>query len=62
VLSCFGVGTGLTAVGMIVAGTVALRSGVWSGWRRYTPFFLGVWMVAMMLWGSTNGGHVHVHA
>ncbi|MDZ5620220.1 hypothetical protein SFC88_05275 [Nocardioides sp. HM23] len=47
VLSCFGVGTLLTAVGLIMAGTTALRSGVWSSWRRYTPLALGAWMVAM---------------
>lgn len=43
-----GVGTVLTAVGLIMAGATTLRSGVWSGWRRYTPLVLGVWMVAMM--------------
>lgn len=48
VLSCFGVGTLVTAVGLIMAGTAALRSGVWSGWRRYAPLALGVWMVAMV--------------
>lgn len=48
VLSCFGVGTVLTAIGLIMAGVVALRSGVWSGWRRRAPLVLGVWMVAMM--------------
>jgi hypothetical protein len=48
VLSCFGVGTLLTAVGLIMAGTAALRSGVWSSWRRYTPLALGIWMAAMM--------------
>jgi hypothetical protein len=48
VLSCFGVGTLLTAVGLIMAGIAALRSGGWSAWRRYTPLVLGVWMVAMM--------------
>ena len=48
VLSCFGVGTLLTAVGLIMAGTAGLRSGVWSGWRRYTPLVLGSWMVAMI--------------
>ena len=48
VLSCFGIGTVLTAIGLIVAGTVALRCGVWAGWRRYTPLGLGVWMVAMI--------------
>ena len=48
VLSCFGVGTLLSAVGLIMAGITTLRSGVWSGWRRYTPLALGIWMVAMM--------------
>ena len=48
VLSCFGVGTMLTAVGLIMAGAAALRAGVWSRWRRYTPLVLGVWMVVMM--------------
>lgn len=48
VLSCFGVGTLLTATGLIMAGTATLRSGVWSNWRRYTPLALGAWMVAMM--------------
>ena len=48
VLSCFGVGTLLTAIGLIMAGTATLRSGAWSSWRRYTPLALGAWMVAMM--------------
>ncbi|CUR55679.1 membrane hypothetical protein [metagenome] len=48
VLSCFGIGTLLCAVGLIVAGAAALRSAVWSGWRRYAPLALGVWMVVMM--------------
>lgn len=48
VLSCFGVGTVLTAVGLILAGTSTLRSGAWSGWRRYAPLVLGIWMVAMV--------------
>ena len=48
VLSCFGIGTVLTAIGLIVAGAATLRCGVWEGWRRYTPLGLGVWMVAMM--------------
>ena len=48
VLSCFGIGTLLTASGLIMAGAVTLRSGVWSSWRRCTPLVLGAWMVAMM--------------
>ncbi|HEU5487061.1 MAG TPA: hypothetical protein VFU98_19315 [Microlunatus sp.] len=48
VLVCFGIGTLLSATGLVMAGTVTLRSGVWSSWRRYTPLALGVWMLAMM--------------
>lgn len=48
VVSCFGVGTLLTAVGLLMAGIAAVRSGVWSGWRRYTPLALGIWMVVML--------------
>ena len=48
VLACFGVGTLLSAVGLIMAGTAALRSGVWSGWRRYTPLALGIWTAALL--------------
>lgn len=48
VMVCFGVGTLLTAIGLIMAGTATLRSGVWSSWRRCTPLVLGAWMVAMM--------------
>lgn len=48
VLACFGVGTLLTATGLMMAGTATLRSGVWSCWRRYTPLALGAWMVVMM--------------
>lgn len=47
VMSCFGIGTLLTASGMIMAGTSTLRSASWSGWRRFTPLALGAWMVAM---------------
>lgn len=48
VMSCFGIGTVLTAIGLIVAGTAVLRCGLWTGWRRYVPLGLGVWMVAMV--------------
>ena len=48
VMSCFAVGTLLTAIGLIMAGTATLRSGGWSSWRRLTPLALGAWMVAMM--------------
>ncbi len=48
VLVCFGVGTVLTAVGLIIAGVVARRAAVWTGWRRHTLLALGLWMVAML--------------
>lgn len=48
VLACFGIGTVLTAAGLIMAGTATLRSRAWSRWRRYTPLALGVWMAAML--------------
>ncbi len=48
VIACFGVGTVLSAVGLLLAGAATRRSGVWSGWRRSAPLFLGVWMVAMI--------------
>jgi hypothetical protein len=47
-LTCFGLGTLLTAVGMVAAGSDVLRSGVWHGWRRFTPLVFGGWMLAMM--------------
>lgn len=47
-LTCFGLGTLLTAIGMIVAGRDVLHSGVWHGWHRLTPIVFGGWMLAMM--------------
>lgn len=37
VLSLFGVGTLLTAIGMLFAGVGTARAGVWSGWCRWAP-------------------------
>lgn len=48
VLSLFGVGTVLTAVGMVVAGVDVRRSGAWPGWRGLTPLVLGGWMLVMI--------------
>lgn len=47
-LACFGVGTVLLAVGMILAGVGTLRAAEWTGWRRFTPIALGIWMFAVM--------------
>jgi len=47
-LTLFGVGTLLTAVGMVVAGLDVRRAAVWQRWHRVVPLSLGVWMIAMM--------------
>lgn len=47
-LTLFGVGTLLTAVGMVVAGADVRRTGTWRGWHRLVPLSLGIWMIAMM--------------
>ena len=48
VLSLFGIGTVLTAIGMLMAGTAIRRSGAWTGWRGFTPLALCAWMVLMV--------------
>lgn len=48
VLTCFGVGTVLGAIGLLLAGVAMLRFGGWTGWRRFAPVGLGAWMVVMM--------------
>lgn len=47
-LTCFGAGTVLLALGMLVAAHDVRRTGVWQGWARNVPLALGAWMVAMM--------------
>ncbi|TDO56795.1 hypothetical protein EV651_112182 [Kribbella sp. VKM Ac-2571] len=44
--ACFGLGVALTAIGLIVAGVVALR--LWTGWQRYAALLAGVWSVVMI--------------
>lgn len=47
-LTCFGVGTLLVAIGMLVAGRDVRRIGTWDGWARQVPLLLGIWMVVMI--------------
>jgi hypothetical protein len=44
----FGLGTVLTAVGLILAGRATLRAGLWHGWRRVTPLATGACALALM--------------
>jgi hypothetical protein len=48
VLTFLGIGTVLTAIGMLMAGTAIRRSGAWTGWRGFTPLALGAWMVLLV--------------
>jgi hypothetical protein len=38
----------LSGIGMIVAGIAVLRAGRWSGWHRFVPLAVGVWVLAVM--------------
>jgi hypothetical protein len=44
----FGLGTLLTAVGLILAGYATIKTGRWSGWRRVTPLVTGVWSLVLI--------------
>ncbi|HSK59359.1 MAG TPA: hypothetical protein VK935_09930 [Actinomycetospora sp.] len=39
----------VTALGMVVAGIAVLRAGRWSGWRRYVPLLVGLWIVVVVV-------------
>src|SRR4051794_13279133 len=43
----FGVGTLLSAAGLLIAGWRTLRAGIWHGWRRFVPLSIGVIAVAL---------------
>ncbi len=44
----FGLGTLLTAIGLIIAGYATIRTGRWSGWRRFTPLVTGMWSLMLI--------------
>ncbi len=39
----------VTALGLVLAGVAVLRSGRWSGWRRYVPLVAGAWVVIVVV-------------
>ncbi len=45
----YGVGTLLAVIGLALYGRQVLRTGTWTGWRRWTPLALAAWGV-MLLW------------
>ena len=40
----YGLATIVIGLGMIAAGIAAVRGGVWSGWERWLPLVLGIWL------------------
>jgi hypothetical protein len=38
----------LSGIGMVLAGIAVLRAGRWSGWHRFVPFAVGVWVLVVM--------------
>lgn len=46
--TAYGIATTLAGVGLVVAGIAALRSGRWTGWARYLPLALGIYVFVPM--------------
>lgn len=44
----FGLGTLLSAIGLILAGTATMRAGLWRDWRRFTPLVTGIWTLVLL--------------
>jgi hypothetical protein len=44
----FAIAPNLVGLGLILAGVAVIRTGRWSGWRRYAPLVLGVYVFVVM--------------
>lgn len=44
----FGLGTLVSAIGLLIAGKATLDAGVWLGWRRFVPLLTGIWALALV--------------
>jgi hypothetical protein len=44
----FNVAPLLSMIGMVLAGIGVLRAGQWSGWARFTPLAVGLWMLVVV--------------
>lgn len=52
--AAFGLGTLLSAIGLLVAGRAALQSRRWDDWRRFTPLVAGAWTVVLVGLAATK--------
>ncbi|MDQ3632097.1 MAG: hypothetical protein M3417_12665 [Actinomycetota bacterium] len=50
----FGIGTLLSAIGLILAGKATMQAGLWRDWRRFTPLVTGVWTLILVGLVSTK--------
>lgn len=50
----FGLGTILSGIGLLMAGTAALQAGRWQSWRRLTLLAAGGWTVVLTAIAMTN--------
>jgi len=50
----FGLGTLLSAVGLLLAGKATLSASLWEGWRKYTPFGAGIVTSALLVIAFTE--------
>lgn len=48
VSAVFGIGTLLSAVGLLVAGVATVRAARWQGWRRFAPLATGVALTVLL--------------
>lgn len=52
--SAFGLGSLLSAIGLILAGRATLQAGRWDDWRRFTPFAAGLVTLVLVGLGPTK--------
>jgi len=50
----FGMGTLLSAVGLLVAGKATFEARLWHGWRRLTPLIAGAWTLVLVVLAPTH--------
>ncbi|MDQ3770225.1 MAG: hypothetical protein M3370_12225 [Actinomycetota bacterium] len=44
----FGLGTILSAIGLIMAGKATMQAGLWRDWRRFAPLVTGIWTLVLV--------------
>lgn len=44
----FNIAPPLSAIGMVLAGIAVLRTGCWTGWHRFAPLIVGVYVFVVM--------------